>query len=568
MSWFSRLLGREKQKPSAQASRARQLGPGGGGGDNDLLSLISRMDSSDPRFDGWGNVLSGLLSSLDKRTGGYVSYCPVEDMEARQYWLADDIAKRVIETVPRLAMRRAFELKIHGDDGKETSEAIIARAEELQFAQKYTKAMMMRRAFGGAALFPVLDGAQGDLRQPLDKTKVRKVLAMHLLEPRELLPTSWYTDLRDPKFGTPERFMFVPVLTGGTPPPQTLAEIHESRLIIFQGVKVSRLYQAGDRIGWGDSVLTPIRDVLRDFGLAWGSASALLQDFAQAVLKIEGLANLMVTDQDKVARARIEQIDLLRSVLRMIVIDKNDEFSREETPINGLAQLLDRISLRMAAAADMPVTWLMGQSPAGMNATGESDREIMYERARAEQHDVEPQVEQGLELLMLETDGVCEGQVPELWGIEWPPLASPDDKTVADTRFAHAQADDLYVNNGTLTQDEVRSRWKGDKYGDIQLDEEAWQAQQQAQLAAVDAAAKQAMGHGGDGTGADGKPAEDGTATGGGQERPIDAPAADGTTKTPAAAAAAAATSGPVMVKPHVRGLPTKPAIAARGAAR
>jgi hypothetical protein len=554
-TWFGRMFGRRDAAP-------RQLSSG----ELRPFSGAQRLDSFlAERSDGWGNVITGLMTGRDKRRGAVQQYRPMVDLEAREWWLGDDIAKRIIETLPKLAMHRGYDLKIADDEDREMSEQLVAKMEDLQFDQKVTKAMMMKRAYGGAALFPVIDGAQDDLRLPIDLTRIRNVVALHLLEPRELLPTSWYTDLRNPKFGTPERFMFIPVLTGGVPPPQTLSEIHESRLILFQGTKVSRLYQPGDRIGWGDSVLTPIRDVIMDFGLAWSSASALLQDFAQAVLKIEGLANLITTDQDKVARARIEQIDFIRSVMRMIVIDKNDEFSREETPISGLAQLLDRFCVRMAAGADMPITWLMGQSPAGLNSTGESDREIMYDRARAEQHETEPQIEQGIRLVMLSSEGPCEGKEPDVWGINFRPLSSPDDQDIAKTHNLDAVSDDYYIKNGTLTTDEVRNRWRGDKYGDIQLDDDAWQKQQDLQAKQIDAAARAALK----------APAD--SATGGGTARPLDVPNADGkvqpgdsTQKLPDSDNAPAqgvtplnAGAGQIMIKPHVRSIPKRGAIAA-----
>lgn len=462
------------------------------------LSRVFRRDSApvpEPRNDGWRNVITGLMTSRDKRSGAFQTFEPVTDLEAREWWLGDDMVKKIIETPPRECMRRGYTIKT---SKKEISEAIAGAAEELRFDQKCMEAMMMRRAYGGSALFPVMNDASGDLSDPLDEKRIGQIQAVHLFEPRELQPCEWYNNLTDKKFGTPSVYRFVPVLAGGMPPPQSLTEVHESRLIIFQGIKVSRLHQPGNRVGWGDGVLTAMRDTLRDFGLVWGGAAALLQDFAQAVLKINGLGDMMATKQDNVARDRLAQIDLLRSIMRAIVIDKEDDFERKPTPLSGLPEMLDRFALRLAAAADMPVTLLMGQSPSGMNATGESDRQFFYDRINGMQHDVEPQVEQFLRLLQLSQDGPTDGVEEDVWSIEWNPLWSPTEKEVAETRLLVAQADHIWITDSVVSEDDAaESHFGGDTFSaDITIDWAARAKQKKLddQNQKLNAAAMQAMG--------------------------------------------------------------------------
>ena len=45
--------------------------------------------------------------------------------------------------------------------------------------------------------------------------------------------------------------------------------------------------------------------------------------------------------------------------------------------------MLDRFLQSVSGAADIPGTRLLGQSPAGMNATGESDLRNYYDRLQA-----------------------------------------------------------------------------------------------------------------------------------------------------------------------------------------
>jgi len=459
--------------------------------------LLGRMDARSrnvQRNDGWGNVITGLGTKLDKRSGGFMSWFPMTDLEVREQWLGDDVTKRIIEILPREMMRPGYKIKV--PDDQEAAEEICAQAEQLQLDVRFRQALEFKRAYGGGALFPVIDGAQGDLSEPLNPTAITKVLAFHVLEPRELYPVTWYTDLTNPKFGQPETYRFVPVLAGGQPSEQTMAIIHESRLVIFQGIKVSRLHQAGNRYGWGDNCITAIRDVIRDFGLTWGAAASLMQDFAQAVLKIDGLGNLIIQDQDRIARDRLAQIDLIRSFMKMVVIDAKDSFSREQTPMSGFPDILDRFKARLAFAADLPIALLFGESSSGLDSSSEGDREFMYDRVRGAEQEVTPLLEECYRFLILQIDGPFDGKEPEIWSAEWNPLWTPTEKEVAETRWLHAQSDGSYLDRQTLTNEEVRGRWAGDGYNNtITLDDDAWNAQQAELDATPDPAALAAMGY-------------------------------------------------------------------------
>jgi phage-related protein (TIGR01555 family) len=446
----------------------------------------SRADSADSaparargrRADGWGNVITGLGGFKDKRLGGYNTVDIVVDIQARDMWRGDDIAKRVIEMLPMDSMRRGYVIKTKE---KEISEAIAGAAEDLRFDSAVRKADMYERAYGGSAIFPIIHGATGDLGKPLNEDAITKVLAFHVLEPRELYPVRWYGDLLSPKFGMPETYRCIPLFSGGamaTP----IVEIHESRLIIFPGIRVTRLPQAGALLGWGDNVLTAMSGVLRDFGLAWGTAAALLQDFSQAVMQIEGLDQIAVNDQGNVAQARLQQIMMLRSFMNAVVIDTKDKFSRQQTPMNGLADLLQQFATRLAAAAGMPVTKLMGMSPAGLNATGESDTIGWDDSVSGHQAYLTPMVEHGIRLITKSSEGPTDGEEPDQWSIEWRPLRSPTEKDIALTRLSIAQADDLNIKNQIYSgEDAARSHYGGDTYSyDIVIDWKEREAQQKA----------------------------------------------------------------------------------------
>ena len=436
---------------------------------------------------GFQNVLTGFGTERDKRS--YFDFTPtiVTDLEARDLWRANDIAARVIEVKADEALRRGFEVKIQDDEAK-LAEKVQARLEELKVCEKLLLLKKYANAYGGGAIFPIINDGQ-DLAAPLRENAITEVRRLQVLEPRELQPLRYYGDPRDEKFGEVELWRFVPISQVGLQA-NTGIVIHESRLVIMQGVRVTKQEIPTALPGWGDSVLTRVLPVLRDFDVSWQAAGALVQDFSQAVFKIDGLAMALASDQADLVLNRLRAMDLGRSVIRAIMLDKEEDFRREATPLSGLPELLEKFCQRLAAAAEMPVTILMGMSPAGLNATGESDRIAFYDSvASMQERSLRPVLEQLLRLLFLSKAGPTRGLEPENWSICFNPLWQPSEKEQADTRYVQAQTDAIYIDRGLPLEDVLQSRFGGDKYStETTVDFEALRQYQEAEARAQEEA--------------------------------------------------------------------------------
>lgn len=489
-----------------QVPRQRgRFAPGASGNPNGR----PRRDAADPasppppgaheRRDGWVNSASGHGTARDRRTLSQYGCRVVTDLEAIALWRGDWLASRVVEKLPGEAFRRGFELKLDG--AKEQAEQINAIAEDLGLLQAMTLAAQYERAYGGAAIFPVITGAIGDLSDPLDETLIASVDALHVLEPRELHPATWYTDIRSPKWRKPQTYRLIP-LSSARGSSMSYVEIHESRLIIFEGARVTSEVLPGQRQGWGDNVLSRVREVISDDGITWGSISTILHEFSQGILSLKGLADILANEADgeAIMARRLAAIDMAKSSLRTMVIDSEDRFDRSTTPLSGLPETLIQLAQRVSGAADMPLTILLGTSPAGLNATGESDIRTWYDRvASHRQARYHPQVERLLRLIMLSSMGPLRGQEPEVWSIEWRPLWEPSGKERAEERKIIAETDKLYVDMASASPEDVsRSRWGGDTFSaEMSIDWKAREAQQlldEQRAEQLDAATLEAMG--------------------------------------------------------------------------
>jgi phage-related protein (TIGR01555 family) len=455
------------------------------------------------RADGYVNEYTGHGTSVDRRTVTTHVTRAVTDLEAADLRRGNWLAARIIEMPPTDAYRRGYDLKL-GD--KAISEKVHAALEDLCLNEKLVEAGQKEREAGGAALFPVLDGAVGDLSEPLEivrgESSIGKVLALHLLEPRELVPISWYTTLADRKFRQPELYRFTPLLAGMGGAAEQL-EIHESRLIIYPGLKFTAQQLYGQRLGWGDNVLTRVSEVISDFGLSWGSAASILHDFSQGVITLDQLDDIL-KEKDGEARLkrRLRAADMTRSALRAMVLAKGDTYNRSSSSVAGLAELLQQFMTLVAAAADMSVVRLFGISPAGMNATGQSDIELTDDRTIGKQAEYRRATEHAIRLVLNSSEGPTSGKEPDVWSLEWRPLRSPSEKERAETRKTIAETDKIYTDiDPTLVDSVVESRWKGDTFSaEMSVDWAEREKQkkfekEQAETIAANAADLAALGH-------------------------------------------------------------------------
>lgn len=432
------------------------------------------------RRDGWINTATGHGTSRDRRLLTQYGVDVVTDLEALQLWRSEFLAAAIIEQGPREAFSRGWHLKC---EDKELAEEISEDAKRIAATRVVVDAAMMENAAGGAAVFPVLSGSLGDLSEQLDERGVASVDALHVLEPQELTPEDYYTDIRSPKFRRPMTYRFQPLTTGRTGYVPA-AIIHESRLIILPGIQVSVQTQPGQRLGWGDSSLSRPWSVISDFGLAWGSAATLLHNHGKETLEMKGLANIMAqSDGVQEFERYIDAMWQAWSTLRMNVVDSESRISRATGTLAGVSDLLNEFKVLMAAAARRPVSILMGQSQSGLR-TGDDDTRTWYKIVEADRQDRWHHVlERILQLLMLATTGPTGGSVPPVWSIEYPSLWSPSDKEVAETRKTDMDRAATAVNTGIASADDVaESFYGGDTYsGDIHIDWERRRAQAELQ---------------------------------------------------------------------------------------
>lgn len=349
------------------------------------------------RLDSWVSATTGIgTRAYDKRESSEFQVRSLSYLEAINLWRGDDLASRAITMIPADCFSHGYDVEFPNETTYGSlRDDVEERLEELKVDELVERVFCYERAFGGGAiLLGVNDGRK--LSEPLDPSSVKSLDYLTVLEPIEIYPERYYEDPSAPKYGEPEYYRLVSFTVSGAgtvvgvtdrraPVPST-ALIHESRLVVFGGTRVSRFQRNDSLMGplWGDSVLIKLVEILRDFNVAWSSAGLLATDFAQSVISVENLMMLVAKHPDKV-QARMRAFELQRSTARAILIDSKEKFQRETTSLASFPELLDRLSLRLAAALDTPIYKLFGHSPAGLGNASDAERKDWNGRVRSVQ---------------------------------------------------------------------------------------------------------------------------------------------------------------------------------------
>lgn len=410
-------------------------------------------------FDGLVNPFLGYGTTRDKvGQGSFFASVPLSFAELHAMYYGGDIPPAIVDTRPEEMFRRGYTLCSAKDEG--AAHELQKSLKELHLDRKIREALVAGRLWGGALLvIGAIDG-QDDLSQPLALERVREVRYLNVVDRRFASVNKWQTNALLPDYGEPEIYS----ISGFDSPPAT---IHASRVIRFVGVEPDQVTrrQFG---GWGYSVLQRPYDVIRMFETAFASSGVLLSDASQAVWKIKDLVELVATNRT-LLETRMAISDMSRSAGRGIMVDaENEDFTRVATSFAGIDAMLDRFMMRLAAAAKMPVTLMMGRSPAGQNATGDSDFRAFYDSCGKDQAEIaEPALKRVYTI-------ASAGKLDDL-DVDFAPLWAPSDAEKATTKKTEAETDKIYVDMGALHPEEVALARFGEGNGEFEIDEEGLQ---------------------------------------------------------------------------------------------
>ena len=423
------------------------------------------------RSDGWKNLVTGLGSArtAKKEFTRHALSGVMTDQELDSLFYDDGLAARIVTLLPDDMFREGWDYsfpKMDEIEADNLAEKYAGIMEGIESQSKIKDAFVWKRLYGGAAIFiSAMDGQTPD--KPLVPKRIRTIERLRVLERTEIEfeGIEWQTDPSQPRYGLPVTYPVKFEIPGGRTT-QTM-RVHYTRIIELHGDTLPRHTMAGisqENRYWGISALQRANDRLKSLGSSLGSIDQLLTELGVGKFKVKDLAQLLASpDGEAAIRRRVEVMDLLRSTFHSQYFDTEEDFVRDNISFQGVPEILHILFMMISADTGYPMTRLFGMSPAGMNATGESDMNNYYDMVRSMQTaQVQPVL---LRLVRI----ISEWQGWEEPYIEFRPLETMNEKERADLEKQNADTEkveaDTYktlIDAGILEPYEARFL----KYGD------------------------------------------------------------------------------------------------------
>ena len=175
------------------------------------------------------------------------------------------------------------------------------------------------------------------------------------------------------------------------------------------------------------------------------------------VNNLEQLFSLGAAEQQRRFWNVMQAQSVMRSNFGYQLVNKGDKITNTQYTFTGLQEVYESMCLNLCGASHYPMTKLFGRSPAGMNATGESDLKNYYDYVDTlRESKLRPVLEKLLPVMAMSAWGA----VPDSMEISFPPLWTPTAKEVAEIAKAKAETIVSVFQAGLLGADTAQKELK------------------------------------------------------------------------------------------------------------
>ncbi len=340
----------------------------------------------------------------------------------RENW----IAQNIISTIPDDIVRKWYTLK--SNVTPEQMDALQKLERIVHLRKSILEGMYWGRLYGGAAGVILIKG-QNNLSEPLDYGFILPdtFLGIHILDRWSgIYPESEIVaDIADPDFGLPKYYSIRDEETG-----VMVSRVHHSRIVRFIGRELP-YYEKIAELYWGESELEAIYHELVKRDNVSSNIAALTFRANINYMETDSLDQMLAVNNVEAQRRfwnTLQAQSVIESNFGTRLVNKGDAIHNTQYTFTGLPEVYDRVMMDVAGAARTPVTKLFGRSPAGMNATGESDMNNYYDYIDGlRENYFRPILEKILPIMALS----AWGEIPENIQIDFPPLQTPDSEELA-----------------------------------------------------------------------------------------------------------------------------------------
>ncbi len=322
-------------------------------------------------------IMAGNIGSA-----GMYGFNPVTRNRVQMEWLyrSSWIGGVAVDVVANDMTREGVE--IVSTDAPDRKEELKKAAARWGVWKGFADTLRWARLYGGAIGLLMIDGQ--DTATPLRLETVGKDQFKGILPLDRWMLYAHVGDLVTdwgPEFGQPKLYEVLP--DGMGMPKMT---VHHSRIVRYVGVELPYWQRISENL-WGMSVIERLWDRLIAFDSATAGTAQLVYKAHLRTYSVKGLRDIIATG-GRALEGLLKQVGMIRAFQSnegMTLMDAEDKFEAHQYAFGGLNEVILQFGEQIAGALGVPLVRLFGQSPGGLNATGESDMRIYYDSIKQQQ---------------------------------------------------------------------------------------------------------------------------------------------------------------------------------------
>tara|TARA_R110002167_G_scaffold25346_1_gene88100 strand:- start:8931 stop:10250 length:1320 start_codon:yes stop_codon:yes gene_type:complete len=410
---------------------------------------ISETQKTQSLYDGLSNMATGLGGNKDKSSYNEWNHSGknYDHVTLSARYREDWLSQKVCQIVPQDLTRewRSFE-----------SEEAQQADEDFEVSKMFREAYKWARLYGTSFIVLDIDDGRttdkpvnwkrlkpGCLRSMMVVDRTR-IVAMGVIDQAPMSAT----------FGMPDHYQFV-----NHPTP-----IHKDRLIRFEGTELP-IYERQRNLWYSDSILIPLMPQMDNFHTTSFAAAQMVQEANTDVIKVEGLAGILESDQGTTAMIqRFTDWKMIKSNFGVSILDSTEEYDQKTVQLSGVKDLIWEYLKMVSASVGIPATRFLSASPDGMNATGESDLVNYVETLQGLHKSIFVPRLKPVDLLLAAHYGLGENDFEYEWGCIFPESAAQKAVRIK------SKADSISVlcDSGILSRESGLAELKA--YGAVSMD--------------------------------------------------------------------------------------------------
>ena len=400
--------------------------------------------------DGFQNVINSLNFNQMLDTPSYTVQTLTDQSRTSAY--QNPMVKKIVNRIPIDGMKKKFQFE---NLDPEIVEVIDRRINDLNFHKIALASWIDSRIYGQSYIPMFTNQNVDEYMNEIDENNVISIESFSTeINPGQEDKLILKEDgTRNPNFRLPKSYSITDTVN--------LPQIHNSRVIRVDGEYSPRdTFRA---VNFRNaSTIDKVYWKVANSDLAHKAIGPLVRSYNTKIIKMNNLPELQEGPSDAEENLKNKLRIIQEAVINgnLLLLFEDDEYINNTINLSNIDNAVNLLKDEMVAASGIPRTILLGDSPKGMQSSGQSELTDYYDYVRQEQVRVlEPVIRQLVNQIMLAEYGMIHD-----YDIYFPPLRELTELEEAEFRLKVAQQMQIMSDMGVLHEDEIRESLYRNKF--------------------------------------------------------------------------------------------------------